>query len=341
MAEVGIEAPEFYQVPRSGEPVAKVIEELFVADSFLCDHLSHERYHRQAHDLIDHSSEHEHLEVILITLAIERFVEVGRLLPGAEDDLDVPTAAVKFADVPGSELLGGDVGRDEMPLAAQALGFAQGATLGFFMGFAEGFFGNGFAGTNRDKPCLMLLFAKGDVEIEKVFDGGSIFVTDDEIGSDAAEPVGSLALDEHKFSEDEIATISQDEISFTHQINEVFPKIPVLFGRSMKAKKNGMPVQKVNGEVDLHACSDALTIAVGREVGVVRFGEFLLGGVLDEDAIEEAFETRNLRGAALPLFQQVRLRASSMKATAILFVRFQTACLERERGSDFFKPIAN
>ena len=137
--------------------------------------------------MIDHSSEHEHLEVILITLAIERFVEVGRLLPGAEDDPDVPTASVKFVDVPGSGLLGGDIGRDEMPLAAQALGFAQGATSGSFS--------TGFAGTNRDKPCLMLLFAKGDIEIKKVsdvafkevFDGGSIFVTDDEIGSDAVE----------------------------------------------------------------------------------------------------------------------------------------------------------
>ena len=250
--------------------------------------------------------------MIFITLAVERFVEVGRLLPGAEDDLDVPTAAVKLADVPGSELLSGDVGRDEMPLATQALAFAQGTTLVFFTGFAEGFFSSGFAGANRDKPGLMLLFAKGDVEIEKVsdlafeevFDGGSMFVTDDEIGSDTAEPVSSLALDEQKFGEDEIATISQDKISFTNQINEVFPKITILFGRSMKAGKNGVPVQKVNGEVDLHACGDALTIAVGREVGVVNFGEFLLGGVLDEDAVEEAFETRDLWAATLPLFQQ-------------------------------------
>lgn len=250
--------------------------------------------------------------MILITLAIKRFVEVGRLLPGAEDDLDVPTAAVKLADVPRSELLSGDVCRDEMPLAAQALGFAQGATFGFFTCFPEGSFGNGFAGTNRDKPGSMLLFAKSDVEIEmvsdvafeEVFDGGSIFVTDGEIGSNAAEPVGSLALDEQKFGEDKIAAISQDEISFTHQINEVFPKITVLFGRSMKAGKNGVPMQKVNGEIDLHPCGDALTIAVGREVAVVSFGEFLLGGVLDEDAVKKAFETRNLRGAALPLFQQ-------------------------------------
>lgn len=52
--------------------------------------------------------------MIFVASAIQGFVQVRRLLPGTEDDLDVPTTTVEFANRTGFEHFNRNVGDDEV-----------------------------------------------------------------------------------------------------------------------------------------------------------------------------------------------------------------------------------
>ena len=57
--------------------------------------------------------------MIFVTRAIQGLVEVARLFPCPEDNLDLPTAAIAFSHYSGGHFLAWDVGRHEVPLTTQ------------------------------------------------------------------------------------------------------------------------------------------------------------------------------------------------------------------------------
>lgn len=225
--------------------------------------------------------------MIFVALTVEGFVEIRRLLPGAEDDLDIPTAAVEFPDFPGLQHFHWDVRHDEVPLKAQTLGFAQ--SVSFFFGpfrrFAKVLFRDCGGGSDGDKTGRVGFASELHLEIEGVpLTGGqvlieapSFFVGDDEIGGNAAQPVSQFCIDDGEFTEAEVAPIPQDEVSLFDGVDEVFAEIPVLFGGSMESAHDGSPVDEIYGEVNFHSGGDAVAIAMGGEEFVIAFGQLLVG----------------------------------------------------------------
>jgi len=130
--------------------------------------------------------------MIFVASAIPCFVQVRRLIPRTKDDLDVPTTAVEFANRTGFEDFNRNVGDDEVPLTAEALGVAPGFPLflSSFVCFTRGFFGHGGSRSRSYKSGLVWqsnIFHEKVVHLIEVFWG--------EVGAPAFPVVGLLHQD--------------------------------------------------------------------------------------------------------------------------------------------------
>jgi hypothetical protein len=88
------------------------------------------------------------------------------------------------------------------------------------------------------------------------------------------------------------------------QSSKSFSKGAILFGGGVAFAKEGATAEKVEGEIHLDSSGDALAVAVGGKMFVVGFGQFLLGGILDEDPAEGAFKVGDMAGSIVPFFEQ-------------------------------------
>jgi len=252
--------------------------------------------------------------MIFTARAIHGCAEVGSLFPRPEDDLDVPTAAIELSHCTGGHFLARDVGRHEVPLTAQTLGFAERFSFfaRLFLGRSEGCFGHFLGGSNGDQPGLVSALSQLDGEIKDVSPAGpemgielpAFCVADDEVGGEPAQPKGQFSFNVSEFAQAKVSAIAQDKVMLFDEIDEVFSKIAILFGGGVEFAEERATADEVEGEIHFDSGGDALAVAVGGEMFVVGSGQFLLGRILDENPTEVAFEVGDFAGSIAPFFEQ-------------------------------------
>ena len=77
-----------------------------------------------------------------------------------------------------------------------------------------------------------------------------------------------------------------------------------MFGGRVKLAEDGPTIEEIDGKIHFDSSSDALAIAMGGKVFVIGFGQFLLGGILDQNPAEEAFKFGDFTGTLPPFFEQ-------------------------------------
>lgn len=133
-------------------------------------------------------------------------------------------------------------------------------------------------------------------------EASSVFVHNDEIGGNAAQPVGQFFLNNGELAEAEVSPISQDGIPFPDGIHKIFAEISVLLSGSVESAGHCSSID----EIDLNSRGDAVAVAMGGEKFVVALWQFLLGGIYDENVFEVTLELGDFNRTKTQFFKQAK-----------------------------------
>lgn len=180
--------------------------------------------------------------------------------------------------------------------SAECFSPARSTLVGFFE-ISPSHFGTG---TYGDEATTMLLFLTEQnlpvpavilTSPEGLFDLIARKVSDDDADRNATQPGGQKPCYESEFRDDKVAHVPQDEVSFSHDIDEIFANFLVLLSAAVEGTLHTRATDQIKGEVNFQERGFASPVAVTRAMIGVGPMEPLSGGVFNQNAAK-AFAQR-------------------------------------------------
>lgn len=154
-------------------------------------------------------------------------------------------------------------------------------------------------GTYGDEPTTMLLFfAEQNLPVPAVtltsskglFNLAAGKVFDDDADRNATQPGGQKPCNEGEFGDDEVAHVAQDEVSFSHDIDEVFANFLVLLSPTVEGILHARSTDQIKSHIDFKEGGFAPSIAVAGAMIGVGMVEPVSRGILHQNATKALAE---------------------------------------------------
>ena len=233
--------------------------------------------------------------------AIQCGLHVHSLFPGPKEDFDFPTTTVEFTGFSNAQFARRQVRHQQVPMATFALRSAEcfSPARSTFAGFFEILPSHFRIGTHGNETATMLLFFTEQnlpVPVATLTSSEGFLnliageVSDDDADRNATQPRGQKPCNEGEFSDDEVAHVPQDEVPFSHDIDEVFANFLVLLSAAVEGILHTGSTDEIESHIDLEKRGFTPPIAVAGAVIGVGMVEPMSRGILDQNATKALAE---------------------------------------------------